>query len=71
MRLAIVSTFPPFRGGIAQFNEAMATALEGQGHEVVRITWSRQYPDTLFPGKASGSLVKVHQTWAARRCWTQ
>ena len=52
MRLAIVSTFPPFRGGIAQFNEAMATALEGQGHEVVRITWSRQYPDALFPGKS-------------------
>lgn len=50
MRLGIVSTFPPYRGGIAQFNESMAQALEGLGHDVVRLTWSRQYPSMLFPG---------------------
>ncbi len=51
MRMAIPSTFPPFRGGISQFNEALKSALEAAGHEVVVITWTRQYPQLLFPGK--------------------
>lgn len=52
MRLGIVSTFPPYRGGIAQFNAAMVSALEVQGHEVVAVTWRRQYPELLFPGSS-------------------
>ena len=51
MRLAIPSTFPPFRGGISQFNEALKSALEEKGHEVIVVNWSRQYPRMLFPGK--------------------
>ena len=51
MRIGIASTFPPYRGGIAQFNDAMARALEQAGHEVHCATWSRQYPALLFPGK--------------------
>lgn len=52
MRLGVVSTFPPYRGGIAQFNAAMVSALEAQGHEVVAVTWRRQYPGLLFPGSS-------------------
>lgn len=51
MRIGIASTFPPYRGGIAQFNDAMAKALLQAGHEVHCATWSRQYPELLFPGK--------------------
>lgn len=50
MRLGIASTFPPYRGGIAQFNAAMARALEAHGHQVECVTWKRQYPTLLFPG---------------------
>ena len=50
MRLGVASTFPPYRGGIAQFNAAMTIALEAAGHDVARVTWSRQYPSILFPG---------------------
>lgn len=50
MRLGIASTFPPYRGGIAQFNAAMARALEAHGHQVECVTWKRQYPSMLFPG---------------------
>ena len=50
MRLGIASTFPPYRGGIAQFNAAMSGALEAEGHQVEAVTWSRQYPGWLFPG---------------------
>ncbi|MEC8400370.1 MAG: glycosyltransferase [Bacteroidota bacterium] len=50
MRLGIASTFPPYRGGIAQFNAAMARSLKDHGHEVHCMTWRRQYPSLLFPG---------------------
>ena len=51
MRIGIASTFPPYRGGIAQFNSVMVGALAQAGHEVHCATWSRQYPALLFPGK--------------------
>ncbi len=51
MRIAYLSTFYPLRGGIAQFNAALYRALQEQGHEVAAFTFSRQYPQLLFPGK--------------------
>lgn len=51
MRIAILSTFYPFRGGIAQFNAALYRELQ-KNHEVKAFTFSRQYPNILFPGKS-------------------
>jgi D-inositol-3-phosphate glycosyltransferase len=50
MRIAYLSTFYPYRGGIAQFNAALYKAL-GQRHEMKAFTFTRQYPELLFPGK--------------------
>lgn len=50
MKIAMLSTFYPFRGGIAQFNANLYQALAKE-HEVVPFTFKRQYPDMLFPGK--------------------
>lgn len=50
MRVAYLSTFYPFRGGIAQFNASLYRSLEKK-HEVKAFTFSRQYPDVLFPGE--------------------
>ncbi len=50
MKIAIVSVFLPYRGGIAQFNEAMAKAFTAAGHECIGFNFSRQYPSLLFPG---------------------
>lgn len=50
MKIAYLSTFYPFRGGIAQFNANLYKALS-VGHEVIPYTFKRQYPDFLFPGK--------------------
>jgi glycosyltransferase involved in cell wall biosynthesis len=52
MRIAYLSTFYPFRGGIAQFNASLFMALEQAGHEVEAITFTRQYPQLVFPGKS-------------------
>ncbi len=51
MRIAILSTFYPFRGGIAQFNAALYQELE-KHHTVKAFTFKRQYPSLLFPGKS-------------------
>lgn len=50
MKIAYLSTFYPFRGGIAQFNANLFQTLSEE-HEVLPFTFTRQYPDLLFPGK--------------------
>ncbi len=41
----------PFRGGIAQYTTALYKSLQEQGHEPLLISFRRQYPAFLFPGK--------------------
>ena len=50
MRIAFVSTFYPFRGGIAQFNANLYEEL-GRRNEVAAFNFTCQYPSVLFPGK--------------------
>jgi len=50
MKVCYLSTFHPFRGGIAQFNAALFRALS-ERHEATAFNFTRQYPDMLFPGK--------------------
>lgn len=49
MRIALISAFYPYRGGIAQFGAMLYRELEKE-HEVVTYTFKRQYPNFLFPG---------------------
>lgn len=50
MRIAILSCFYPFRGGISQFNACLLGELKKR-HTVKAFNFKRQYPDFLFPGK--------------------
>ena len=50
MKIAILSCFYPYRGGIAQFNAELYRKLRNE-HEVRAFNFKRQYPDFLFPGK--------------------
>ena len=50
MDIAYLSTFYPFRGGIAQYNAALYRQLE-KNNKVTAFTFKRQYPSLLFPGK--------------------
>jgi len=50
MKIALLSAFYPFRGGIAQFNANLYRELQKK-HEVLPYTFKRQYPGFLFPGK--------------------
>jgi len=50
LRIAILSCFYPYRGGIAQFNANVFNELS-RVHVVRAFNFSRQYPNFLFPGK--------------------
>jgi len=49
-RLVLVGPVYPYRGGIAHFLEKMARDLRARGHTVEVVTFTRQYPERLFPG---------------------
>lgn len=50
MKIVIVGTAYPLRGGIAHFNALLSKHLSRR-HQVETITFKRQYPKILFPGK--------------------
>lgn len=50
MKIAILSCFYPYRGGISQFNACLYGELS-RNHDVRAFNFSRQYPEFLFPGK--------------------
>ncbi|MCX6133063.1 MAG: glycosyltransferase [Ignavibacteriales bacterium] len=50
MNIVIVGTAYPLRGGIAHFNALLYKHLS-KHHHVEIVTFSRQYPSLLFPGK--------------------
>jgi glycosyltransferase involved in cell wall biosynthesis len=50
MRIALVGPFHPWRGGIAQYLGLLGEALAPRA-EVRGVTFTRQYPDFLFPGE--------------------
>ena len=50
-RILLVGPMYPYRGGIAHLSERMATGFVARGYHVQAITFTRQYPNFLFPGK--------------------
>jgi len=51
MKVVIVGTAYPLRGGIAHYNALLYRTLRERGHQVHVITFTRQYPSLLFPGR--------------------
>lgn len=57
MRIVIVGTAYPLRGGIAHYVSLLQQTLLRRGHEVKVITFKRQYPKFLFPGKSQEEIT--------------
>ncbi len=55
MKIVILGTAWPLRGGLAAYNHRLAEEYRRQGHEVVIFGFSLQYPAFLFPGKSQYS----------------
>lgn len=60
MNITIVGTAYPLRGGIAHYNALLAEALRKR-HTVDTITFKRQYPSFLFPGKTQQETGETSQ----------
>lgn len=50
MRFVLVGPVYPYRGGIAHYTTLLHQALGASGHEVLLVSFRRQYPRWLFPG---------------------
>lgn len=55
MKVIILGTAYPYRGGLSAFNERLARQYMAEGHEVEIVTFTLQYPNFLFPGKTQYS----------------
>jgi D-inositol-3-phosphate glycosyltransferase len=55
MRIIILGTAHPYRGGLAAFNMRLARQFISEGNQTDIITFTLQYPGFLFPGKTQYS----------------
>jgi len=62
MKITIVGTAYPYRGGLATFNERLAHQFQAEGHDVEIMTFTLQYPGFLFPGKTQFSEDEAPET---------
>jgi glycosyltransferase involved in cell wall biosynthesis len=58
MKIALLGTSFPFRGGLSDYNERLVREMQKDGHQVTIYTFSLQYPNFLFPGKSQYSDQK-------------
>lgn len=52
MKIALIGPAYPYRGGIAHHTNMLYTYLRRHGHEVDVVTFTRQYPQFLYPGQS-------------------
>ncbi len=50
MKICLIGPIHPLRGGIAHYNAQLALEL-GRRHEIIVMSFSRQYPALFFPGR--------------------
>lgn len=55
MKIILVGSAYPLRGGLATFNERLIREFMAEGHDASIVTFSLQYPEFLFPGKTQYS----------------
>lgn len=60
--IVLLGPLYPYRGGIAHFLGEMHRGLDARGHRTTAITFSRQFPALLFPGKTQFETTEpTHQ----------
>ena len=67
MKIIILGTAWPYRGGLATFNERLARQFMSEGHEVEVWTFTLQYPSFLFPGKTQYTNEPAPRALVIRR----
>ena len=57
MRIIILGTSWPYRGGLASFNERLAQQFMSEGNEVELLTFTLQYPSFIFRAKRNTRTI--------------
>lgn len=67
MKIVVVGTSHPYRGGIAAFTDRLATEFVREGTDIEVVTFKLQYPSFLFPGKTQYSDAKAPEGFPIER----
>ena len=67
MKIVIVGTAHPYRGGIAAFTDRLASEFVKEGVDIEVVTFKLQYPSFLFPGKTQYSDAKAPEGFPIER----
>jgi glycosyltransferase involved in cell wall biosynthesis len=59
MRCVLVGPVYPYRGGIAHYTTLLCQAIRERGHQILLLSFKRQYPKWLFPGKSDTDPSEV------------
>jgi hypothetical protein len=51
VQVTVIGPTYPFRGGIAHYTTLLVRTLRTAGHQVDFLSFRRQYPQLLFPGR--------------------
>jgi len=55
LKIVLIGSAHPLRGGLATFNERLIREYRKKGHQAFIYTFSLQYPSVFFPGKTQRS----------------
>lgn len=55
MKIVLLGTAHPYRGGLASYNERLVRELLREGHDAEIVTFTLQYPGIFFPGRTQYS----------------
>ena len=50
MKIALITPFPPYRGGISKHSENLYKELTNSSIDTTVLNFTRQYPGIFFPG---------------------
>ena len=67
MKIRIRGPAHPYRGGIAKFDETLASAFAREGHDVKIVNFTLQYPSFLFPGETQYTRMAAPEGLAIER----
>ena len=67
MKIIIVGTSHPYRGGIAAFTDRLAAEFAKEDVDIEVVTFKLQYPSFLFPGKTQYSDAKSPEGFPIER----
>jgi len=60
MKITIIGTAYPYRGGLAAYNERLAKQFTEEDNDVTILTFKLQYPGFLFPVNHSSLKDLLH-----------